>query len=190
MGGTTPIPIDARFLAATNRKLEEEVRAGRFREDLYFRINVVPLEMPPLRERHEDVRLLAEATLGRLREQSQRGPLRLTRPALAVLERYAWPGNVRELENVLERTVTLADHDVITPEDLPPALLQADRTGALQEDVRTGRLGFEEAVGRFEQQLLRESLDRHDWNQTRAAEALGITRRLLKLKMDKWGMEP
>jgi DNA-binding NtrC family response regulator len=188
VGGGQPIAVDVRIIAATNRDLEARVQAGRFREDLYYRINVVPLEMPPLRERRGDVRPLAERFLGRAREAMGRGPQRLSREALAALERYAWPGNVRELENAIERAVTLADGDTVDVADLPEGVVQAGRTEALRDAVRSGSLGFEDAVGAFEQDLIRESLERCEWNQTRAAEQLGITRRLLKLKMDKYAI--
>jgi two-component system response regulator AtoC len=105
LGSTQPLPVDVRVLAATNRDLEREVAEGRFRADLYYRIHVVPIELPPLRERREDVKLLAETFLERTRAESGRGPQRLAPEALTALERYAWPGNVRELENAIERAV-------------------------------------------------------------------------------------
>ena len=182
IGGAQPIPVDARIIAATNRDLEEEVREGRFREDLYYRIHVVPVELPPLRERHEDVALLAEHFLA---GASGSPPRRLSRAALSALARHSWPGNVRELENALERAVTLCDGEVVDVGDLPDAIVRAGRTDALRDDVRRGEIGFEEALARFETELLREALDRHDWNQTRTAQALGITRRQLKLRMDR-----
>ena len=184
VGGTQPIAVETRIIAATNRDLEEEVRKGRFREDLYYRVHVVPVELPALRDRREDVRLLAEHFLA---EHVAAGSLatRFTRAALSALERHDWPGNVRELENAIERAITLASGDAIDVGDLPEALVRAGRTDALREAVGRGEVAFEEAVARFEQELLRAALDRHDWNQTRAAAALGITRRQLKLKMDK-----
>ena len=189
VGGTQPIHVDARIVAATNRDLRSEVAVGRFREDLFYRVHVVPLAMPPLRERREDVRLLAEHCLARAREQIGGGPSRFTREAMATLERYPWPGNVRELENAVQRAVTLAESDAVDAADLPATVVQAGRTETLRDAVRSGGTHLEEAVASFEQDLLRESLERADWNQTRAAELLGITRRLLKLKMDKYGLE-
>jgi DNA-binding NtrC family response regulator len=185
VGGGQPIQVDVRIIAATNRDLEARVKTGRFREDLYYRINVVPVELPPLRERRGDVRPLAERFLGRAREAMGSGPQRLSHEAVAALERHPWPGNVRELENAIERAVTLAEGDTVDVTDLPEGVVQAGRTELLRDAVRSGSLGFEEAVTAFEQDLIRESLERHEWNQTRAAEQLGITRRLLKLKMDK-----
>ena len=188
VGGTQPIEVDARIVAATNRNLEAEVREGRFREDLFYRIHVVPLVLPPLRERPDDVRLLAERFLARVHEQAGRGPSRIARDALSALERHPWPGNVRELENVIERAVALVEGDVLEVSDLPDSIVQSGRTEMLRDAVRSGSLGFDDAVSRFEIDLLREALDRHGWNQTRAADALGITRRQLKLKMDRYGL--
>jgi len=190
VGGAQPIQVDARILAATNRDLEAEVKTGRFREDLYYRVNVVPLVLPPLRERRGDVALLAERFLKRAHETMGGAAKRLSRAALDALERYPWPGNVRELENAIERAVTLIDGDVIELADLPARVIQSGRTDALREAVRDGSLGFEDAVTTFEQELIRESLERSNWNQTRAAGLLGITRRLLKLKMNKYTIEP
>jgi DNA-binding NtrC family response regulator len=185
VGGIQPIEVDARIVAATNRNLEKEVGEGRFRDDLYYRVNVVPLELPPLRGRRDDIRLLAERFLARSRKQAGLGAARLTREALAALERYPWPGNVRELENAIERAVALSDRDLIDVGDLPENIASASRTESLREALRSGRIAFEEAVAAFEQDIIREALDRCDWNQTRTAEQLGITRRLLKLKIDK-----
>ena len=188
VGGGRPIPVDVRVLAATNRNLEREVESGRFRLDLYYRINVVALKVPPLRERPEDVRLLAEAFLVRAREAAGRGPRAISPGVMARLERYAWPGNVRELQNAIEHGVTLAEGDGLEVADLPEAVRRAGHMEALREDLRAGRVGFEETLAEFEAELLRETLDRADWNQTRAAQQLGITRRVLKLKMDKHGL--
>jgi DNA-binding NtrC family response regulator len=177
-----------RVVAATHRDLESEVAAGRFRSDLYYRIHVVPISLPPLRERREDIRLLAETFLARLRAEAGRGPTRIAPETLAALERHAWPGNVRELENAIERAVALADGDAITLEDLPEEIQLASRTETLRDALRAGRLDLEAAVARFESGAIREALERCEANQTRAAEQLGITRRVLKLKMDRYGI--
>jgi DNA-binding NtrC family response regulator len=190
VGGTQPIEVDARILAATNRNLEKEIGEGRFRDDLYYRINVVPLELPPLRDRRDDIRLLAERFLARSRDRAGLGAARFTREGMAALERYHWPGNVRELENAIERAVALSDGDLIDVGDLPETIAQASRTESLREAIRSGRTAFEETVAAFEQDIIREALDRCGWNQTRAAEQLGITRRMLKLKIDKLALTP
>ncbi len=189
VGGSRPIEVDARIVAATNRDLEKEIEEKRFRDDLYYRINVVPVELPPLRERREDIRLLAERFLELSRERAGLEPARFTAETFTALERYHWPGNVRELENAIERAVALSDGDLIDVADLPENIARASRTESLREGLRTGRSAFEETVAAFEQDILREALDRCDWNQTRAAEQLGITRRLLKLKIDKYALK-
>ncbi len=189
IGSHAPIAIDVRVVAATNRDLERDVATGRFREDLYYRINVVPIRLPPLRERREDIRLLAESFLERARSEGRGcGAARLTATALAALERYAWRGNVRELENALERALALAEGEALELDDLPEAVVHAARSESLREELRGGRLSLPEAVSRFELELLRETLVRCGGNQTRASEQLGLTRRLLKLKMDRYGL--
>jgi DNA-binding NtrC family response regulator len=188
VGSTQAIPVDVRVVCATNRDLEREVASGRFRSDLYYRIHVVPIALPPLRERREDIRLLAESFLARVRAEADRGPARIEPAALAALERHAWPGNVRELENAIERAVALADGEALELGDLPEEIQQAARGDVLREQVRSGRIDLDTAVARFETDLIREALARTGGNQTRAAEQLGITRRVLKLKMDRYAI--
>jgi DNA-binding NtrC family response regulator len=190
LGGSEPIAVDVRVLAATNRDLERDAGEGRFRSDLFYRLNVVPLELPPLRDRREDIRRLASHFLERARSEAGRGPGSIARPALAALERFPWPGNVRELQNAIERAVALAEGEVLELEDLPPGVVQTGRVEQLRDAVRTGQLGFEEATASFERDLLVDALERSGWNQTRAAELLGMTRRALKLKMDRHGLKP
>jgi two-component system response regulator AtoC len=176
LGGTVPIPVESRILAATNRDLEAEVKAGRFREDLYYRLNVVPVELPPLRERSEDLPWLCRRLLSRLAPAMGRPVPELTPSALKRLASYSFPGNVRELENLLERTLIFADGDILEAADLP---LPADTEpltaikGSLRELERTA----------IEQALLR-----WEGNQTRAAEELGITRRTLFTKIKEYGL--
>jgi len=189
VGGTTSIDVDVRVVAATNRDLEREVADGRFREDLFYRLNVVPIALPPLSERREDIRPLAEHFLELARDEVGRGPESLSRAAVAALERYPWPGNVRELENAIHRAVALADGAVLDEVDLPANVLRASQVEGLREAVQSGRLSFEEATRDFERALLLEALESADWNQTRAAERLRITRRSLKLKMDRCGIQ-
>ncbi len=189
VGGSKPIDVDVRVLAATNRDLERDVAEGRFRADLYYRIKVVPIHVPPLRERRVDVRPLAEAFLARFRREAGRGPRSLSRDVIPCLEQYLWPGNVRELENAIEHGFTLAEGDALQVDDLPETVIRAGRMEALREELRSGRVGLDDAMGQFESELLRETLDRANWNQTHAAEQLGITRRVLKLKMDKYRLQ-
>jgi DNA-binding NtrC family response regulator len=189
LGGSAPIEVDVRVVAATNRDLEADIAEGRFRADLFYRINVVPIVLPALAERREDIRRLAEHFLAAARADAGRGPSRIARDAIAALERYAWPGNVRELENAIARAVALAEGEVLEIADLPPAIVRASELETLGDSVRTGQLGFETALGNFEKTLIVEALARADGNQTRAAEQLQITRRSLKLKMDRYGIE-
>jgi DNA-binding NtrC family response regulator len=190
LGGGAPIAVDVRVLAATHRDLEQDVAAGRFRADLFYRIHVVPIELPPLRRRRDDIPLLAAHFLDKARGGERGEPLRLAPAALAALERHSWPGNVRELENAIEHAVALAEHAVIGVDDLPRALVRATRIEGLHEALRAGELGFEQATADFERELLLEALESTGWNQTRTAEQLRMTRRALKLRMDRLGLEP
>jgi DNA-binding NtrC family response regulator len=184
VGSSTTITVDVRIVTATNRDLAKEVAAGNFREDLYYRVNVVPVQLPPLRERREDIRLLAHTFLERSGTEKK-----LTPAALGSLEGYNWPGNVRELENAIEHGLALSEGDTIDQQDLPISVGRTGQAEALREQWRQGERSFEETVVRFESEILRESLESHHWNQTRTANALGLTRRVLKLKMDKLGIE-
>jgi DNA-binding NtrC family response regulator len=190
LGGTGPIPVDVRVLAATHRDLEQDVAQGRFRADLFYRIHVVPIQLPALRQRREDIPLLAAHFLEQARASAGQGPTRIAPEALAALEHYGWPGNVRELGNAIEHAVALAESDVLGVEDLPSALVRTTRIDGLHEAVRSGELGFEQATADFERELLLEALENAGWNQTRAAEHLRMTRRALKLRMDRLGLEP
>jgi len=184
VGSSSSITVDVRIVTATNRDLAQEVANGNFREDLYYRINVVPVALPPLRERREDIRLLAETFVTRADPTKK-----LTRTAIASLEGYSWPGNVRELQNAIEHGMALCEGDTIDLADLPISIGRTGQAEALREQWRQGEHGFEETVKRFETEILREALESHLWNQTRTANALGITRRVLKLKMDKLGID-
>jgi DNA-binding NtrC family response regulator len=190
VGGSAPIDVDVRVVAATHRDLESDIEAGRFRADLFYRINVVQLVLPPLRERREDVRLLALHFLARARAEAGRGPERISPGAVAALERFPWPGNARELANAIERAVALSDRPVLELEDLPPGVVSACRAEELRLSVRSGEIGIEAAAAGFEREILLDALERSGWNQTRAAEQLRITRRALKLRMDRHGILP
>ncbi len=192
VGSSSSTSVDVRFVAATNRDLTAEVAAGRFREDLYYRVAVVPVKLPPLRDRREDIRLLAQTFLTRI--QAIRGSApettkKLSAAALGALEGYRWPGNVRELENAIEHGLALCESDTIELNDLPLSVGRTGQAEALREQWRQGERSFDDTVTRFETEILREALESHQWNQTRTATGLGITRRVLKLKMDKLGIE-
>jgi DNA-binding NtrC family response regulator len=184
VGSSQSISVNVRIVTATNRDLVTEVADGRFREDLYYRIAVVPVALPPLRERRDDIRLLAQTFLARMSPEKKLAPA-----ALGSLEGYNWPGNVRELENAIEHGLALCEGDTIDQADLPISVGRSGQAEALREQWRQGERSFEETVTRFETDILRESLESHHWNQTQTATALGITRRVLKLKMDKLQIE-
>ncbi|HEV8338911.1 MAG TPA: sigma 54-interacting transcriptional regulator, partial [bacterium] len=175
VGGRSPIPLDVRFVAATNHDIHQEVRAGRFREDLFFRLDVIELQVPPLRERREDIPLLAthllETSSARLGKQLEG----VTAEAMQLLVRYDWPGNVRELRNAMERAVAYARGPFVTPDDLPPAIVRdADA------QAPTFRQWKEKTLERLESDFLEKALEEHGGNVTRAAHALGIHRSTLQ----------
>ena len=184
VGGVKQVELDVRVIAATNRDLEREVREGNFREDLYYRLSVVILHMPPLRERKDDIPLLAEHFLKKFRPKGS--DVRLAPDTLALLSIYGWPGNVRELENVMERASILTRGDTITPADLPEKLSKrtAGAAGVLLNLPDDG-VSLEE----LEKALIIKALDKHKGNQTRAAEYLRITRPTLIYRMEKYGLK-
>jgi len=190
VGSSTSTDIDVRVLAATNRDLERDVEDGRFRGDLFFRINVIRIELPPLRERLDDVMLLANHFLKDACDAAGRGAVTLSAPVQSALRRYRWPGNVRELANAIEHAVALSHGSRLELSHLPAVIVGEGRILALRDEVKSGRMNFSAAVTRFERNLLSEHLERCDWNQTHTAKSLGMTRRRLKLKMDKLGLKP
>jgi len=180
VGDNTLIRVDVRVLAATNKDLTKAIQAGEFREDLYYRLNVVPLQIPPLRERREDIRPLAQHFLKRLGASPR---LTIAPEAFRALETYEWPGNVRELENALERAMIFHREDVITLADLPETI-RAPKTkeaAALPVSMPETGLSLEEV----EKELILRALQKHDWNQSRAARYLGITRHTLLYRIEK-----
>jgi two-component system response regulator AtoC len=180
LGGTQAIPVDARILAATNRDLEALVESGRFREDLYYRLNVVHLHIPPLRERLEDVPLLAGELIRKLNHKLGTAVRAVQPEALERLGRYSFPGNVRELENLLERAMIFAEGDILRSADLD---LEAGRGAELPR--RAGPATLES----LEREAVAAALHRWEGNRTRAAEELGITRRTLLNKIKQYGIE-
>ncbi|MCC6219958.1 MAG: sigma-54-dependent Fis family transcriptional regulator [Deltaproteobacteria bacterium] len=190
IGCSKPIKVDVRIVAATNRSLEVAIQEGRFRQDLYYRINVVSLEVPPLRERLEDIPHLVDFFLKRFSSlYSGRAP-KILDETMNVLMAYSWPGNVRELENVTESILALTTTSEISPAELPPRIRGAVRKagGDLRQNVLDGITPFEEAERAFEKELIEKALEKTNYVQTRAAELLGISRRILKYKMDKLGL--
>jgi transcriptional regulator with GAF, ATPase, and Fis domain len=187
IGGTKTITSDFRVVAATNRNLEQEVRAGRFREDLYYRLNVIPIEAPPLRERVQDIPLLVEhfvARFNRLRKKKING---VAEDVMTRFAGYAWPGNVRELENMLERMVILASGDSLSAVDLPERLLE-DGAAPVEPVEELPGQGFflNEVLADFEKRLILQALEQTDWVKIRAARLLNVNRTTLIEKMKRF----
>jgi DNA-binding NtrC family response regulator len=188
IGGIQPIKVDVRIIAATNKNLDDLVRRGTFREDLYYRINVISLYLPPLRERGEDIPLLAKHFLDKRLEEEKRPRQEFSKEAIELLSRYPWPGNVRELENVVEQALLWSQGATILPEHLPNSLRSDSRSSSLREDTLAGRLSLEKAVMEFEREIILDALKRTNYVQTHAANLLGISRRMLKYRMDTLGI--
>jgi two-component system response regulator AtoC len=185
VGGGKTISVDVRLISATNKNLEEMMANGTFRSDLYYRINVVPLTLPPLRKRKEDIPLLVKHFLEKHAGVDKK---KITPEAMDILVAYDWPGNVRELENIIERIVVLTSSEVISPDEVPPSLKTESRVELIKVGVLNGRISFEDAEREFERDIIVEALKKSNFVQTRAADLLGISRRILKYKMDKYGI--
>ena len=186
LGGVRTIPIDVRVLAATNVNLKAAVKAREFREDLYYRLNVVPIHVPPLRERSQDIPLLIEHFVRKTARECHRDVRGVSAGALEVLARYDWPGNVRELENVIHRAVVLARSPVIHLQDVPLDVAMPETGARLAED--TG-LPLREACEQFERQYILRVLERVGWNVSRAARLLGVHRNTVLAKLSAWGIQ-
>jgi len=191
LGGTQSIPVDVRVISATHRNLPAEIREGKFREDLFYRLRVVAVELPPLRAHKEDIAVLAQnflqqhgARLGRI--------ARLSREAVTALERYDWPGNVRELKNALERAVVLARGDEISPADLPEEVISGKpltaKSTAANGDTGMNERDFREAKRKFEIAWLTKQLAGHRWNVSRTAATIGLHRQSLQEKLRELGI--
>jgi two-component system response regulator HydG len=184
LGSIQTVQVDTRVIAATNKNLEEEIRTGRFREDLYYRLNVVTLEVPSLQERREDISLLANFFLKKYAEKNRRLIKGFTPRAMDLLIRHSWPGNVRELENVIERAVIMARGDLISQAELPDAIRGLD--GEIEKaevDLSAGR-----SLKEVERDMILRTLEDTGGNRTRTAEILGISRRTLQLKLKEYGV--
>jgi len=175
VGGSEIIRVNVRIISATNKNLEEEMAKGNFREDLYFRLNVFPIFLPPLRERKEDIPLLVEHFVAKY-------------GAMGVLQDYDWPGNVRELENVIERAVVITEDDAIDVDDLPPTLGGAKITGMASTSIVLP-VSLPELVEEMEKRFILEALKETNWVQARAAKLLGLTERMLGYKVKKYGLK-
>jgi DNA-binding NtrC family response regulator len=185
VGGTKTFHVDTRVVLATNDNLAAAVAAGRFRQDLYYRVNVINIELPPLRERITDIPLLAERFLNEVREDATKDVTGFSDEAMAVLQHYAWPGNVRELQNVVERAVLLGKGPIVTVADFPEHLLAG---AAIQTPSVTGQT-LKEALAGPERQIILGVLRANHWNRNVTAETLGINRTTLYKKMKRLGLE-
>jgi DNA-binding NtrC family response regulator len=184
VGATRPIPVDVRLIAATNRDLERDIETGRFRRDLYYRLNVIALDLPPLRERVEDVLLLAEHFLDRLSDEQGTERKKLSKDAAEVLSAYRWPGNVRELENVIERAVVLTEGTTIKPDAFPDRLREAPPEPLVRDEPPPNP-----TLEVIEQAYIAHVLKAEGGNKTRAAEVLGIDPSTLYRKINRYGIE-
>jgi len=192
VGGTADIAVSARILAATNRDLAEDVAAGRFREDLYYRLNVIQVRLPPLRERREDLPEFCRHFVARFAADLGRAPPTLSAEAVRLLEDHAWPGNLRELGNVLERAVTLASGDLIGPEVLPPALRlpgTAPTPGSDAPELPPDGVDLQAHLDAVERRVLEQALARTGGVKTEAARLLSMTFRSFRYRLAKFGIE-
>jgi two-component system response regulator AtoC len=189
VGGSQPTKVDVRIVAATVKDLAKEVREGRFRDDLYYRLNVLAIHLPPLRERKEDIPLLIDHFLSKYSAKHGVPKPNITKTAVQLLIDHDWPGNVRELENVIERAIILSEGN-ITPEALPPQILEP-KPPRRPEDELTGDnpLSLKHRVRRLEEMLIRRALELSDSNRTRAAKLLDISHRTLLYKMQEYGIK-
>jgi len=189
VGGTEDLEVDVRLIAATNRDLAKAIAEGRFRDDLYYRLNVIPIHVPPLRERWEDIPLLANSLLAQFSLRQRRGIASISHEAMEALMRYHWPGNVRELENVTERAVALEDGDQLTLASLPPEIRDGgERPSPVALDLPPDGIELEATVSRLEKTLLLRALERSGGVQKQAAELLRISLRSFRYKAHKYGI--
>ncbi|HUW81525.1 MAG TPA: sigma 54-interacting transcriptional regulator [Phycisphaerae bacterium] len=184
VGGMETIHTDVRVIAATNRNLEKLVADGTFRQDLYYRLNVFPIHVPPLRERRADILLLADHFVQRYSQANNKTIRRISTPAIDMLTAYHWPGNVRELENCIERAVLVSQDDVILGHHLPPTLQTAEASGTTHDGT------LKAALEQFERELIIEAIKSARGNKAKAARALGITERIMGLRVAKHGINP
>jgi len=181
------IEVDVRVIAATNKDLEREMEAGRFRQDLFYRLNVIPLRVPPLRERKEDIPLLVDRFLREFAEKEGEPVKTMTPDALEILMQHDWPGNVRELKNLIERLAILVPSPVIDAQDIPSFSITPNETDSSVTLDVAGSL--REAKMEFERQFILQKLRENDWNISRTAEVIGLERSNLHRKIRSYGIE-
>lgn len=187
VGGEQTIEVDVRIVAATNRNLEEEVKAGRFREDLYYRLNVVHIQVPPLRERKDDIPLLMSSFLDKFNKENDKHIKGLNNKAKVAMFNYAWPGNIRELQNCMESAVVMSSGDEITIEDLPPAVSASASASSSESDGIKVPLGV--TLDEAERLVIMANLVANKSNKSKTAESLNIGRKTLQRKLSEWGVE-
>lgn len=185
VGGSESLQIDVRVLAATNRNLEELIGQGRFREDLFYRLNVVTIDIPPLRKRRTDIAPALEHFLSLYMKEHRKKTLSFSKEAWEILVRYDYPGNIRELENIVQRAVILSQGDIVTKDELP----QTVRSLTSEHDREKEAAALPDRLERMEKELVLDALRVHHGNQSRAATELGISERNLRYKLKKWGMK-
>lgn len=186
IGAIQPLKVDVRIITATNRDLEEMIGQNRFREDLYYRINIVPIHLPPLRERKDDIPLLADHFLRTYAEKYKRGNIHFDKSVFPFFERYEWPGNVRELENTVERMIIMSRNDLLKEDNLPASIRSSrDVSPFVLRDLPVDGINLEDV----EKELIRKALEKNDWNQSKAAKYLGISRQTLLYRMKKHHLE-
>jgi two-component system response regulator AtoC len=188
VGGSKTIKVDVRLITATNKDLSQHIKKGSFREDLYYRINVVPIVLTPLRERKEDISLLIDHFVKKFNKENNKSVKGVSKEALDLMLNYDWPGNVRELENLIERVIALTSNEFIQANELPFSLINISKMNGLKDYILNGKVSFLQAEEEFERGVILDALKRTNYIQSHAAEMLGISRRILKYKMDKLGI--
>ncbi len=186
VGGAEPIQVDIRVIAATNKDLQAAIKEGTFREDLYYRLNVIHIETPPLRERREDIPLLVSHFSRKYAKDNEQEPKTFAPEAVDYMTRYEWPGNVRQLENMVERCIVLAPRETVGAEDLPPEIKDEEAQFKSAVDLLPVRLDLSDTLEKIEANLVRRALVRADFVQVKAAELLGISKSLLQYKLKKY----
>jgi two-component system, NtrC family, response regulator AtoC len=184
VGGSNDIRVDVRVVGATNRHLQEEVRQGKFREDLFYRLNVLPIPLPPLRERREDIPLLVAFYIDAYNTEFKKRVRGVDDDAMRAIQHYGWPGNIRELRNAIERAMLLADGDTLTVADVPLGIGGTIRLGDGVE-LPAGGIDLEQ----LERSLVVQALGRTSWNQTKAAALLGVNRDQIRYRIEKFHLE-
>ncbi len=191
IGACQSVSIDVRVIAATNKNLPEQIIMGKFREDLYYRLNVIPIHMPPLRERLEDILVLAKYFLDHLGQEFKETPKEISPSALSSLCRYNWPGNVRELKNIMERLMIMVPGNLVTGDDILKLIELGGKLSQANSMSHNGKqLSLKEAKNRFERSFLVEELERHDWNISRTAESINVERSNLHRKLRAYDIDP